>query len=103
MKVNSPTNQAQKTKKNISREDILAKVKSKFGDKAAPKKTAPKEKVEVSKNAKQKEQVESKEFGDIGKNDPNSDMTKEKLRGILKTGAFNFSDAERSTLNDILN
>lgn len=39
---------------------------------------------------------------DIGKNDPNSEETQEKLRYVLRTNAFNFSDQERAALSDIL-
>lgn len=107
MKVNSASSQEKqskvKSKKELDREAILAKVKSKFGDKAKPKKAKPKEKVEVSEKSKQKSQVKDENFGDIGTNDPKSEVTKEKLRALLKTGSFAFSEGERSALNDILN
>lgn len=107
MKVNSAIGQENrpqisKSKKELSNDEILAKVKEKFGNKASPKKAPPTEKVEVSKNAQQKAQVEEGN-GDIGKNDPKSEVTREKLRAILKTGGFSFSDSERTALNKILN
>lgn len=108
MKVDSVSSQKSQSKKTkskneLKKEEILKKVRAKFGDKAKPKKAAPKEKVEVSNKGKQKSQVGDDDFGDIGKNNPQSEVTKEKLRAILKTGAFAFNDAERGALNDILN
>ena len=106
MKVDSVSRQKSKntkSKKELEKEEILKKVKAKFGDKAKPKKAQPKEKVDVSDTAKQKSQIKDDDFSDIGKNNPQSEVTKEKLRAILKTGAFSFNDAERGALNDILN
>lgn len=40
---------------------------------------------------------------DIAKNDPNDSNTQEKLRTILKTGGFSFSQKEKETLASILN
>ena len=96
-----------KLSKKLSKEEILAKVKGKFGKTAAPKKTPPKSQAEIS-NISDKAKAKSKKdegesvAGDIKNNDPNSVVTQEKLKNILKTGAFNFSDQERQTLSKIL-
>lgn len=39
----------------------------------------------------------------MGKDTPKSQLTQSKLKGILSTNAFNFSDKERSVLDKILN
>lgn len=39
---------------------------------------------------------------DIGINDPKDEVTQEKLKGLLTTGGFNFSDKERKALSSIL-
>ena len=98
----------QKKSTKLSKEEILAKVKGKFGKSAAPKKAAPKPKQDssdISATAKKKaESSESSEkiVGDIQKNDPKSAVTQEKLKNILKTGSFSFSDRERQALSKIL-
>lgn len=64
-----------------------------------------KKKAEVIKNAtKAKVEVtpEGEPFGDVKKNDPNDPGTKEKLKGVLTAGAFNFSAKERDVLSKIL-
>jgi hypothetical protein len=103
----SPAQQAAKApkKKKLSKEDIAAKVAAKFGKKSLPKKVEkPKvDEAEVSNKAKQKEAVAKDDaVGDIGKNDPNSEMTQEKLKAVLKSGAFAFNDKERKALSQIL-
>jgi hypothetical protein len=35
-------------------------------------------------------------------NDPNSDVTREKLKGLVVSGSFSFNDKERETLKNIL-
>ena len=42
-------------------------------------------------------------IGDIGKNDPTDTVTQEKLKGLLRSGGFNFNQKERAALKDILN
>ncbi len=101
MKVESsqPTN-ITKPKGKLSKEQIQAKISAKFGNKAAPK--APKiveDKVEIESKSKE---METKEIGDIKTNDPNSQITQDKLKDILKTGAFQFNEKERKTLAKIL-
>lgn len=67
-------------------------------------------KVEIaSKNNETKAQSPSavkhsdeENFGDIGKNDPKSEQTQEKLRHILRTGAFHFNERERAALEAVL-
>ncbi len=39
---------------------------------------------------------------DIGNNDPNKEITREKLKGILAVGGFKFSEKERDVLSKIL-
>lgn len=39
---------------------------------------------------------------DVGLNKPNDPGTQEKLKGLLKSGGFNFSDKERDALSSIL-
>ena len=104
MKVNSATSQQKEVQtKKLSKEDIQQKLEAKFGKKIGIEKPkAPKDKVEVSDSAKAKSdtKVIDKEevvIGDIGKNDPTDGITQEKLKGILRTGAFGFSDKERET------
>lgn len=76
------------------------------------------DKVEISEKAKtiKSEKVESTEVekaekieiveeveSDIGRNDPNSESTREKLRHVLRSNSFQFSEEERRALGDILN
>jgi hypothetical protein len=39
---------------------------------------------------------------DIASNRPDDEMTQEKLKGLLRTGGFSFSDKERKALSSIL-
>lgn len=41
--------------------------------------------------------------GDVGLNNPNDPMTREKLKSLLSSGAVNFGDKERAVLAKILN
>ena len=41
--------------------------------------------------------------GDVGLNDPNDPMTREKLKSLLGSGAVNFGEKERAVLAKILN
>lgn len=103
MKVNNTTSKdnSQVKSKSLSKDEIRAKIQDKFGDVKKPAKKIVKDKVEISKSVGVKSQGEIG-FGDLGVNDPNSEDTQEKLRGILKAGAFNFSDKERAALGEIL-
>lgn len=91
---------------NISKAEIQKRLKDKFGDKfetLASKKEEVKDEVNiVSKKRIEKDLKEEPVIGDIGKNDPKSETTQEKLRGILRTGAFHFNDKERGALQEIL-
>ncbi|MCO4753131.1 MAG: hypothetical protein KC478_01550 [Bacteriovoracaceae bacterium] len=89
-------------KKKPTPEEIKAKVQAKFGiEIGKPKKKEPDTVVSIDKKG---EKTVSKEgFGDVKNNDPNAEVTQEKLRAILKTGAFAFNDKERKALNQILN
>lgn len=73
-------------------------------------KAQAKENVEESKNVDEVkgEQVEGEEkdhllSSDIATNDPNAPETQEKLKDILKSGGFKFSEKERKVLSGILN
>ncbi len=63
--------------------------------KAEVKKVETKSEVEIT--------PEGEAFGDIKKNDPEDPNTKEKLKGVLTAGGFNFSEKEREVLGKILN
>ena len=91
--------------KKLSKEDVQKKLEAKFGKKIGAEKK--KDEVQISKAAKDKAdtKVIDKEdvvIGDIGKNDPKSIETQEKLKALLRTGSFAFSDKERQALSDIL-
>ncbi len=84
--------------KKLSNEDIKAKLKEKFGDKI--KSTKPKkieDKVEIREQS-----LDVHQTATVGKNDPNSSVTRDKLKDILKTGAFDFKPHERKALAQIL-
>jgi len=104
MKVNSTQSQnIQKTPKKPSKEEIEAKIKAKFGVEVNKQAKAKKdEDVVVSIDKKGNKEVSVDGFGDIKNNDPNSETTQEKLKAILKTGAFDFNSKERSALKTIL-
>jgi DNA-directed RNA polymerase specialized sigma subunit len=107
MKVNSAQSQnIAKTPKKPSKEDIEAKIKAKFGvdmeKKKAEKAKAAQKDVVVSIDKKGEKEVSAEGFGDIKKNDPNSEVTQEKLRTILKRGGFEFNPKERKALQAIL-
>lgn len=92
--------------KSISQNEIQKRLKEKFGDKfqsVADKKIEIKDEVSIiSKKKIEKELSENPVIGDIGKNDPSSEETQEKLKAILKTGAFEFNERERGALQEIL-
>jgi hypothetical protein len=111
MKVNSSSNSPQTTTKQAKKKQtqsvIEARLAEKFG-KEFGKTKKMKEQTDISKAKKKKEVVdasgeEKESFGDIGLNDPKSAATREKLKSVLQTGAFGFSDKERKALSEILN
>ncbi len=74
--------------------------------KVAKEETPVAEEVKAEGSEKAKEGAEEKDHllaSDIATNDPNSPETQEKLKDILKTGAFKFSEKERKVLSGILN
>ena len=101
MKVTSGNsqNQVSKAPEKLSSDDIAAKVAAKFGKEAQVKKAAPKPDPDTKVELNTQEAVA---HSDIGNNDPNSELTKEKLRGLLKAGGFDFNDKERKALSQIL-
>ena len=60
------------------------------------------EKIEKSTEASKVEGEEKVVKGDVGSNSPGDPMTGEKLKGLLSTGGFAFSDKERDVLGKIL-
>ncbi|MBD65469.1 MAG: hypothetical protein CME62_09700 [Halobacteriovoraceae bacterium] len=91
---------SKKAPKKLSQEDIKAKIAAKFGEKAKPQKAVPKEKVEI--NSKGVSHSSEENFGDIQGNNPESEVTQEKLKDLLKSGGFHFNDRERKVLGEIL-
>ncbi|MFT6632167.1 MAG: hypothetical protein ACJAS4_002129 [Bacteriovoracaceae bacterium] len=87
--------------RKMSPDEIKARIKSKFGKDLSKKKPikAVEDKVEVSKQAKKTGETP---IGDIGSNDPKSDMTQSKIKGLLRNGGFEFSEGERKALSSIL-
>ena len=85
-------------KKSLTDEQIREKVALRFKD----------AKVDISKKARNhpgkvvKTESELPGPSDIQDNDPNNDMTQEKLRMMLDTEAFHFNDKERAALEEIL-
>jgi len=86
----------------MSKDDIAAKVRAKFGAVAQVKKAQPVEdKVEIhSKGVKNSDE---EDFGDVKKNRPDAEVTQEKLKSILSNGGFEFNEKERNALSQILN
>lgn len=107
MEVNSISHaKNSKASSQIDQDKLREKIKAKFGDKALVKKekkpiTSAQDVVEV-KTKGGVSNSEEKDFGDIGKNDPNDQLTHDKLKEVLKSGAFSFNDRERATLAKIL-
>lgn len=108
MKVNSASSgiqaNAQQAKK-ANKEDIQAKLREKFGKDFGDKKAEKKKEADtvVSIDTKGNKEISEEGFGDIKNNDPSSDVTQEKLRGILRVGGFDFNAKERAALGQILN
>lgn len=114
-----------KNKKDLSDSEIREKVKAHHDKKNGPLKKAkikgqklgesfmnadkikpPKQnlvKMQKSEGAKEADPKKEAVVGDIKPNDPNDTNTTEKLKGLLSTGGFNFSEKERETLGKILN
>lgn len=101
MDITNTTGQKTLSRNEQMKLDLQAKVRSKFGDEA-PKKASDSDTVELSGKTKEKVLLEDTEFADIKNNDPNAEETQEKLKALLKSGAFHFSDKERSALSEIL-
>lgn len=72
--------------------EISEKAKNIKSEKVDSSKVDKTDKIEVV------EEVES----DIGTNDPRSESTREKLRHVLRSNSFQFSEQERRVLGDIL-
>lgn len=51
----------------------------------------------------QKDKKDSRPTSDIGPNHPDNPVTQEKLKSILRSGAFSFNEKERNVLAEILN
>ena len=85
--------------KKPSPEEIRERLKAKFGDKVKekPKKPKVEDKVELREQS-----LDVHQTATVGKNDPNSEVTQDKLRDILRKGAFDFKPAERKALAQIL-
>ena len=85
-------------RKQVTDQQIREKLAARFKD----------AKVDISKKARNhpgKGQLDPEEiqaFSDIGNNDPNNDMTHDKLKKILESGGFNFNEKERAALEEIL-
>lgn len=95
------SSQSIQSPKELQKLEIQKKISKKFGDKVLPKKKQS-HNSNISEKAKKKISIGSEDFGDIKSNKPDSDQTRQKLKALLKTGAFHFNDKERSALSDIL-
>lgn len=101
-------------KSNIAKE-LDSKLRDKFGDKflraneknemLAKKKAAQEqEKLELSHSARKGESKEDHLLkSDVENNDPNAEVTRGKLKDLLRSGGFNFNPKERKALSQILN
>lgn len=90
---------ASKASKKLSSDEIAQKVAKKFGADAKIKK------VEAEPSPDVRAEISSQEtipHSDIGVNDPNNELTHAKLKGLLKTGGFDFNEKERKALSQIL-
>lgn len=102
MKIAAQNNPSTPKKAKLTPEQIRAKLKGKFGDKIQQKTKS--DKVEISQKQQQQEQnLDVHQVATVGKNDPDSLATKDKLRELLKHGGFDFNQKERQTLAKILN
>lgn len=86
-----------KPNSKLSKADIQAKIKAKFGEKADPKILKPvKDKVDL----KMPNKLET--MTDENKESSKAEITQERLKGILEAGAFGFNEKERRALGKIL-
>lgn len=95
------------------RAEIMSKIQShKEGQKIdmTPRSSIPQDLEETQqvdkKDKSNNSQMDEKDHllhSNIGKNNPTDPATQEKLRSILRTGAFRFSDKEKNVLSRILN
>ena len=84
-----------------AKEQIKAKIRAKFGKTLNSDKPKAVDKVELRSKQGISNSSE-KEFGDVGKNLPDSEITRGKLKDLLKSGGFKFNDKERAALSQIL-
>lgn len=86
-------------------QSLQDKLRSKFGDKfnrAQELNEAKKKDVDSVEISGKTKDLKGAVTGDIKDNNPDSELTQAKLKGLIKTGGFNFSDKERSALAEIL-
>ena len=87
-----------KAKKQTA-EEVKAKIREKFGKETLVKEV--KKPIEDKAELNSKPKIEGVSGDDID-NDPKSTLTHDKIKQVLKSGAFKFSDRERATLAKIL-
>lgn len=92
-------NQKAAAPKKLSPDEIAQKIAGKFGKTAEIKKPAPKITPDTTTEINSQETIA---HSDIDKNDPSSELTREKLRGLLTGGGVMFNDKERKALAEIL-
>lgn len=100
MKINNATS-APISKKKSSQEEINNRLKEKFGSKIKTKKPEPAQEP-AAKAEEIKQNFNVNQVATVGENAPDSEVTQDKLREILKTGAFDFNQKERKVLANIL-
>lgn len=100
MEVNNTSGQKTLSPKEKQQAEIRKKLAAKFGNKVLPKKKE--DKAEISVKAQKRAEPGDEDYADIKNNNPTSDETREKLKALLKTGAFHFNDKERGALSEIL-
>ena len=107
MKVKDATQQKRINSKKLDfkleQAAIKTRLKEKFGDRFKAVKKGDST-VVISKEAYQKSQEAAKNGikTDLNIDSPNSEETKDRLRGLLSSGTFSFNDKERSALSEIL-
>ena len=95
VKPSANTKNLQKSKA-MSKEELRDRIQAKFGKDVMKKKPVKKIEEKVTIETKSpSEQI-------VGDNDPSNQLTHDKLRSVLKSGAVKFSDRERRTLAKIL-
>jgi hypothetical protein len=97
-KTQNRTSEASERPKNplSKEEEIRANLQKMRQGAKAPKIDRSKKKAQL-----EEEGVHTRELGDLS-NDPTDPATTEKLKSLLKTGAFSFSAKERDVLQQIL-